>query len=195
MKTAELTKGPELLACDRDDDWLCEHLDYVWKRYFDDTPRANNVDIGFAKRWKARLGLITLCESSDTTIIRLNGLLSHPAVPECVNTITVAHELVHYSHGFGSPLPRRHPHPHHGNIVEKELLARGLGRHYDRYLDWIDREWDEFYHVNARAPRRFWLPRRSGARVAAAGHGEQREAAATVRQARTDAEAESGRGS
>ena len=180
METAELASGPELLVCDRDDDWLAEHLDCVWDRYFEDTPRVNHVDIGFAKRWKSRLGLITLCESSCTTIIRLNGLLSHPVVPECVNTITVAHELVHYAHGFGSPLPRLHRHPHLGNIVEKELLGRGLGALYDDYLDWIDAEWPDFYQAHAKVPRHFWLPRQIGSR-GLRDEGNRREVAASMR--------------
>ncbi len=183
MEEGERGKVTPFALLMRDDDWLAAHLDYVWDRYFADTPRANHVDIGFSKRWKARLGLITLCEPADKTIIRLNGLLSLPVVPECINTVTIAHEMVHYARGFGSPLPCRHKHPHHGNIIEKELLSRGLGTEYDRYLDWIDGEWDAFYQANARAPRRLWLPRQSGATFVGVAD-DWREAAATLRQPR-----------
>lgn len=155
--------GPDLRALKRDNIWLGEHLAFVWDRYFPDTPCANPVDIAFAKNWKARLGLITYCSDKNTSNIRLNSLLRHPEVPECITTVTIAHEMVHYSHGFGSSLPRCYDHPHRGNVVEKELLARGLGQEYEEYLDWIDGHWDQFYHTQTVPPRHLWLARKSGA--------------------------------
>jgi hypothetical protein len=146
------------------------------------------VDIAFAKRWKARLGLISLCEASKVSRIRLNALLSHPDVPECITTITVAHELVHYAHGFGSSLPQRHEHPHRGNVVEKEIIHRGLGAQYEEYLDWIDCHWDQFYHTQSVPPRHLWLARRSGESVRVVGEGmHTHEAAASVIRLRTAA--------
>ncbi|MHB1131717.1 MAG: hypothetical protein ACYC4L_04945 [Chloroflexota bacterium] len=189
MLVGELSARPTLLTWQRDDEWLAEHLAYVWQSFFADIPRANAVDIAFAKRWKTRLGLITLRESSSTTVIRLNGLLSHPVAPECLTTITVAHEMVHYSHGFGSTLPRRYHHPHDGNIVEKELLARGLGEIYDDYNEWIDSEWDSFHRDYAKAPRRLWFPQRSGLWHGLQGDGSAwGEAAASVRHTKLAAE-------
>ncbi|MHB1006668.1 MAG: hypothetical protein ACYC3S_13650 [Chloroflexota bacterium] len=167
-------------ALPRDNRWLGEHLAYVWDRFFADTPCANPVDIAFAKRWKARLGLISLSEEERTSIIRLNALLSHPDVPECLTTITVAHELVHYSHGFGSTLPRKFGHPHQDDVVEKEILGRGLSRTYGEYLGWIDHHWDQFYYSQTTPPRRLWLPRRSGQPVKVIGEGMQAQGAASV---------------
>lgn len=174
------------VAVNRDNHWLGEHLAQVWDRYFPDTPCRNPVDIAFAKRWKARLGLISLCEASSVSRIRLNLLLSFPEVPESVTTITIAHEMVHYAHGFGSSLPRRHEHPHRGNVVENEIVRRGLGPQYGEYLDWIDRHWDQFYHTRSVPPRHLWLARRSGDAVRVVGEGMYaHDAAASVIRLRT----------
>lgn len=186
MAASQLKVGSSALPTPRDNRWLGEHLAQVWDRHFPDTPCRNPVDIAFAKRWKARLGLITLCEQSHVSKIRLNSLLSHPDVPECITTITVAHELVHYSHGFGSSLPRLYEHPHRGNLVERELLARGLGRLYEEYLDWIDLNWDQFYHTLATPPRHLWLARWCGEPVRVVGAGAHtHDAAASVIRLRT----------
>src|SRR5215210_6558264 len=105
---------------ERDDDWLVEHLKSVWLTYFADVPIVNRVEIAWLRPWKTRLGLITLREPSGTTFIGLNSLLQLPAVPDVITTVTIAHELVHYCHGFGSPLPRLYRHPHRGGIVDRE---------------------------------------------------------------------------
>src|SRR5438067_1493992 len=76
--------------------------------------------------WKLRLGLISTCDVQLTIRIGINSLLALPEAPHCLTLITVAHELVHYWHGFGSPLPRRYQHPHRGGIVTRELKERGL---------------------------------------------------------------------
>jgi len=193
MTASSLSWGPDLRVFQRDNAWLNEHLQSIWERHFPDTPRANPVDIAFAKRWKARLGLITLCEESHTSKIRLNSLLSHPAVPECIATITVAHELVHYAHGFGSTLPRCHRYPHQGGIVEKELIARGLGDTYEEYMEWLDENWDHFYHTQTEPQRHLSLPRQSGAVMRVGRASQTLQEAASVLHSRTAAEAASGR--
>src|SRR5690348_3856205 len=113
---------------ERDDTWLVEHLKHVWLQYFHDVPIVNPVEIAWSRPWKTRLGLITLREPSGTTYIGLNGLLAHADVPVLITTVTIAHELVHYSHGFGSPLPRLYRHPHQGGIVDRDLHRRGLSQ-------------------------------------------------------------------
>ncbi|MBI3968021.1 MAG: hypothetical protein HY329_20470 [Chloroflexi bacterium] len=141
--------GLELItrtSVERTDEWLCEKLRAIWRDHFADVPALNPIEISYARPWKCRLGLITLTEKSKTSLIRLNRLLAHPGVPECVNTITIAHELVHYAHGFGSTLPRRYEHPHQGGIVKKELVSRGFAEEHDRYVQWIDDHWFPFYH-------------------------------------------------
>jgi hypothetical protein len=129
----------------RDGLWLRREFDEIWATYFADTPRVNQVDVAWRRPWKRRLGVISLSHDEVTTRIGLNCLLARPEVPYCVTLITVAHELVHYAHGFGSPLPRKYPHPHRGGVVTRELRQRGLKDAHDEYLEWIDRNWWSFY--------------------------------------------------
>jgi hypothetical protein len=129
----------------RDTQWLCDEMDEIWRRYFADTPRVNTVEVAFQRPWKRRLGVISLSDDEQTTRIGVNSLLAHPDAPYSLTLITVAHELVHYSHGFGSPLPRRYPHPHRGGIVIRELEERGLGAELDEYSQWINSHWWSFY--------------------------------------------------
>lgn len=129
----------------RDDRWLQDELEYLWATFFADTPRVNTVRIEFAGPWKIRLGVISLSRDSTTTFIGINSLLRYPEVPYYIASITVAHELVHYAHGFGSPLPRRYPYPHRGGIVERELRQRGLEAELLLYKEWIDEHWFPFY--------------------------------------------------
>jgi hypothetical protein len=124
---------------------LTAYLDSIWQQYFSDTPRINTVLISYCYPWKSRLGLIRLSEDKKTTFIGINSLLQLPQVPECVLTTTIAHELAHYAHGFGSPLPRICQHPHANGIVDRELERRELGEQLRCCNDWIDQYWYSFY--------------------------------------------------
>jgi hypothetical protein len=135
----------EATATPWDDHWLSHELDRIWDSFFRDIPRVNVVNVSFARHWKARLGLIMLSPETGDTHIRINAILRFPEVPDYVRTATLAHELVHYAHGFGSPLPRKHTYPHRGGVVRKELTDRGLGQEYARHLQWIREHWDEFW--------------------------------------------------
>lgn len=126
---------------------LTGYLDCVWSTYFADTPRVNEVHIAYSYPWKSRLGLIRLSLDTIISFIGINTLLQHPQVPEYVLLITIAHELVHYKHGFGSPLPRCYKHPHANNVVNRELEARQLGPALHRCNEWIDKYWYEFYQI------------------------------------------------
>lgn len=130
---------------ERDSEWLDAELDYLWNTHFRDVTRANVVKIQFAKEWKARLGMITLSASGRTTYIGINSLLCNRQVPWYVPTVTIAHELVHYTHGFGSPLQRKYRHPHKGGVVAKELKARGLEIEHHLFSNWITDHWHSFY--------------------------------------------------
>lgn len=143
---------PSELFTVRSDNWLRRQLNHLWNTYFSDVPQANRVEIEFARPWKTRLGMISLSESGRTTYIGLNALLCEPQVPESVCKITIAHELVHYAHGFGSPLPRKHSHPHHGNVVSRELMARGLGQDLKYYQHWTTQHWLPFYYTQSSRP-------------------------------------------
>src|SRR6185437_3577092 len=129
----------------RDERWLDDLLDQIWEQYFTDTPRANRVRVSYGGAWKSRLGLITMSEDERTSYIQVNSLLRHPEIPENITFVTVAHEMVHYAHGFGSPLPRRYKHPHRGGVVKRELVRRGMEREYDLYDQWVYDNWYEFY--------------------------------------------------
>jgi hypothetical protein len=146
MTLATLTLGQATRATSRrSHEWLVDELDLIWGEYFADTPRINQVEIGFHRPWKRRLGVIRLCQIDNSTHIGINSLLSHEDAPYCMTLITVAHELVHYCHGFGSPLPQKYSHPHRGGIVTRELVDRGLGRQLAEYTDWIEENWWQFY--------------------------------------------------
>lgn len=142
--TAEVIWSPTTPVA-RDDQWLWSILRDVWERYFRDTPRINTVQISFGAAWKSRLGSITLSEDQQTSYIQVNGLLRRHEVPEYVARVTVAHEMVHYAHGFGSPHPRRYKYPHRGGIIKRELTRRGMAHEYERYDEWVYNHWYDFY--------------------------------------------------
>lgn len=124
---------------------LSVYLDIIWQRYFSDITRMNEVTIAYSYPWKTRLGLIRMSLDSLHSFIGINALLQHAFIPSSVLITTIAHELVHYVHGFGSPLPRRYEHPHANHVVEHELEQRGLGNHLRHSNEWIDMHWYPFY--------------------------------------------------
>ena len=124
---------------------LHTYLDHIWQQFFSDIPCVNEVQIAYCQPWKSRLGLIRLSVDNATSFIGINALLQHRQVPEYVLITTVAHELTHYAHGFGSPLPRLYKHPHANNVVDRELEKRGLGEYVQKSDVWIDKHWFSFY--------------------------------------------------
>ena len=126
---------------------LNSYLDRIWHDFFPDTPRINEVHIAYCYPWKTRLGLIRLSLDKMVLFIGINTLLQLQQVPECVLTTTIAHEMVHYAQGFGSPLPRTCEHPHANKVVERELERRELGEALSRCNEWIDKYWFPFYDI------------------------------------------------
>ncbi len=124
---------------------LSVYLDWIWKLHFVDVPRVNDVLIEYSYPWKSRLGMIRLSVDKEVTFIGINTLLQMQQVPEYVLITTIAHELVHYAHGFGSPLPQRWQHPHANRVVDKELENRDLGIYLCRCSEWINTSWYAFY--------------------------------------------------
>lgn len=145
ITTTDIT--PELLFASSYVRDLNIYIDLIWQRYFADAPRANDVQIAYCRPWKSRLGLIRMSLDNAISFIGINTLLKHKHVPEDVLVTTIAHELVHYAHGFGSPLPRLYEHPHANNVVEKELERRNLGEQLRRCNEWIDEQWYNFYEA------------------------------------------------
>lgn len=121
----------------RDNRWLLDRLESIWNQYFSDTPQKNEVYIGFGRESQYRFGSIRLHLSDNSTHIRINGLFGKDSIPQEIVDHTIAHELVHYSHGFSSLLPRMHRYPHRGGVIDQELRDRNLGRLVTFYNAWV----------------------------------------------------------
>ncbi|MBU4502747.1 MAG: hypothetical protein KKA79_09185 [Nanoarchaeota archaeon] len=128
----------------RDDDWLAERLSQIWQLLFPDLERKNNVVVRFKGRWKNKFGHIKRMKNKDTEIV-INGLFKSEKVPEYIVDTTIAHELVHYSHGFHSPFPQKYKYPHSGGVVNRELRKRGFGHMMGRERDFVKRQWPRIF--------------------------------------------------
>ncbi len=129
------------------------YLETIWQRYFSDVQCKNEVQIAYCSPWKTRLGMIRMTVDETLSFIGVNALLQHSTVPEYLLVTTIAHELVHYAHGFGSPLPRLYTHPHANNVVNRELAKRGLAEHIRLSDKWIDNYWFAFYQKERESGR------------------------------------------
>ena len=127
----------------RDDAWLDERLTQIWGFLFPEVPRENNVLIRFKGRWKNKFGHISK-KGKDSEIV-INGLFKHLEVPEYMVDLTIAHELIHYMHGFQSPLPKLYKHPHKGGIVTRELRKRGFSHLMVKEKYFLKDKWIKLY--------------------------------------------------
>lgn len=128
----------------RDNDWLTDQLEQVWQRYFKDIPKLNDIEASFGCRAKRRLGSIRQInprDKSSGTKITLTSYFKDLTVPEYIIETTLAHEICHYAHGFASPLQKYFKYPHHGRIVDRELIKRGLGDKIIAQKKWLKVEW------------------------------------------------------
>lgn len=121
----------------RDDKWLLCRLDNLWSDYFTDVTQDNQVFIKFGRYSKLRLGSIRLEKTSNRSYITISGMFKDETIAEEVIDHTIAHELCHYAHGFSSPKPRLHKYPHHGGVINQELVERGLGSLVKAYKAWL----------------------------------------------------------
>ncbi|MBS3167994.1 hypothetical protein J4216_02635 [Candidatus Woesearchaeota archaeon] len=126
----------------RDDYFLRERLEYLWNNAFNDVERKNIVKIRFKGKWKNKFGHIKKLKNNDSEIV-INGYFRDLKIPTYIIDLTIAHELVHYSHGFNSPLPRLYNHPHKGGIVNKDLKKRGFSEALKLEKKWIKEEWQK----------------------------------------------------
>ncbi len=124
----------------RDNNFLRERLEYIWSNAFNDVERKNKINIRFKGKWKNKFGHIKKIKDEGSEIV-INGYFKNSIVPEYIVDLTIAHELVHYSHGFNSPLPRLYKHPHKGGIVNKDLKKRGFSEVLKLERKWIKEEW------------------------------------------------------
>ncbi len=136
----------------RDNIFLGKRLDDIWEMLFTDVEKKNNVVIRFKGKWKNKFGHIRKLKNGDSEII-INGYFKNEKVPEYIIDLTIAHELVHYHHGFNSPHPKMFKHPHKGGIVNKELKRRGFGHMVILEKKWIKDEWRKIINEEFK-PRR-----------------------------------------
>lgn len=121
----------------RDNYWLLSRLNNLWSRYFSDVERENPIVIKFGRYSKYRLGSIKLHRHSGCSLITITGMFKDKNIPAEVVDHTIAHELVHYTHGFSSKKARLHKYPHAGGIVRKEMADRGMEHLNDAYREWV----------------------------------------------------------
>jgi hypothetical protein len=120
---------------------LARLVDDLWAGYFADVPRPNDLLVGYAFPWKWRLARIRMSLDGEWSEIGVNPLLRHPGVPHDIYIAVLAHEVVHYAQGFGSPLPRQQRHAHAHGAVGHELAQRGLGYTEHVLETWGETEW------------------------------------------------------
>jgi hypothetical protein len=127
----------------RDDIWLEQRFDQIWQLFFPDIEKKN-VYIRWKGKWKNKFGHITKTKDNKTEIA-INKLFQNLQVPEDVIKLTIAHEIVHYSHGFHSHLPKKYKHPHKGGVVEKDLKIRGFSYMLKKEKTWQKEVWFNLY--------------------------------------------------
>ena len=136
----------------RNDIWLKNQLEQLWRKHFPDVELANEVVIKFGRSARTRLGSIRLSRNKKQSVILINGLFKDFFVPLKVIQAVIAHELTHYAQGFSSPLPKFAKYPHQGAIVTKEMKFRGLTDLVAFQKKWIKDHWPDF--IDRRVPRR-----------------------------------------
>ncbi len=140
---------------ERNDEYLENRLYTIIKKHFSDIEFSNQVFIKFGKRSRRQLGCIKrksvrgffdiLKNKIDNpSIITITGYFKDISIPEYVLDATIAHELVHYAHGFQSPLKKIYNHPHKGNIVKKELYKRNFQERHDMAEIWLKENWNTY---------------------------------------------------
>jgi hypothetical protein len=128
----------------RDDEWLIQRMNQIWQLLFPEVDKLNNVIVRFKGKWKNKFGHIKRLKNKDTEIA-INSLFKDSRVPEYIIDLTLAHELVHYWHGFNSPHQQKYKHPHLGGIVTRELNNRGFGHILRKEKAFIKKQWWEIY--------------------------------------------------
>jgi predicted metal-dependent hydrolase len=126
----------------RNDEWLEKRLEKIWQILIPDVERLNQVSICFRGKWKTKFGDIKKLKDGSTRV-RVNGLFKHEEIPEYIIDTTIAHELIHYMHGFSSPHQKQFNHPHKGGVVNKELKKRGFGLMLNLEKKWVKENWEK----------------------------------------------------
>lgn len=129
----------------RNNDWLYNRMLQIWNLLFPEVQKLNLIEIRFKGKWKNKFGHIKLLKNK-TSEIAINGLFQDERIPEYIIDLTIAHELIHYYHGFNSPHKQKYRHPHQGGIVTKELKKRGFAHLLNKEKQFIKKEWFNFYY-------------------------------------------------
>ncbi|MEM4266491.1 MAG: hypothetical protein QW404_00345, partial [Candidatus Nanoarchaeia archaeon] len=140
----------------RDNFWLASRLDRIWYAYFYDVERANNVFVRFKGRWKNKFGHISMKNDHSSEIV-VNSLFRDERIPEGIIDATIAHEIIHYMHGFQSPHKRMYKHPHAGGIVTREMKRRGFAHIIYEEREFVQRHWLRLYNeITKKKPKSFF---------------------------------------
>ncbi len=121
----------------RDNNWLLSRLDELWSNYFPDISQDNPIVIKFGRFSKYRLGSIKLNRKTGFSQITITGMFKDLSIPQEVIDHTIAHEMVHYAHGFSSTKRKLHRYPHEGGVVSREMKQRSLEGLIISYKKWI----------------------------------------------------------
>ena len=121
----------------RDNAWLENRLNNIWKKYFADVKRKNPINVRFGRNALYRFGSIRLDRRTKSSFITINGNFRSNTLSVQVIDHTLAHELVHYAQGFSSKNPKLHRYPHRGGVIDKELRERGLNHLVLFYKNWL----------------------------------------------------------
>lgn len=130
----------------RDNIWLTSRMNAIWDKMMPEVERKNEIKIVFRGKWKNQFGKIERLKDGSTRI-SINSLFRYPDVPDFILDTTIAHELVHYMHGFQSPHPQLFRYPHQGGVVDKELKKRGFGFLLDLEKEWVKNRWFKLYSL------------------------------------------------
>ena len=134
-------------ALPRNDNWLLSKLDLLWTKYFSEMDQTNPIFIRFGRYSKFRLGSIKLDRKKEKSYITITSMFKDLKIPEAVVEHTIAHELVHYAHGFSSKRTGLHRYPHAGGVVKKEMEERGLGNLNKAYKAWVKSYREKLIHL------------------------------------------------
>lgn len=136
----------------RDQAWLNQRLQYLWKRGFSDVVPLNTVLIRYGRVARTRLGSIRMSEDKKISQILVNRLFQSLEIPLEVVDLTIAHELVHYVHGFSSPFEQKFCTPHAGGVVNQELKQRGFSKELSFHRRWLRENWASVLasHISSR---------------------------------------------
>ncbi|MBI2109940.1 hypothetical protein HYT58_02080 [Candidatus Woesearchaeota archaeon] len=133
----------------RNHEWLETRFNQIWNLFFPEVERKM-VFIRWKGFWKNKFGHIR--KTGHGTEIAINRLFQDERVPEDVIKLTIAHEIIHYMHGFHSHLPKQFNHPHAHGVVNKELISRGFKYAIKNEKLWVKNNWFALYKELRKTP-------------------------------------------